>query len=70
MGDHVNYGEWQFQELPRAGDLVHIVGFDGQHHYSIVRHVEHSPVSVHKSGAPESIIQSDWKSTYPADQFP
>ena len=67
MGNHVNYGEWQFQELPRSSDLVHIIGHDGKHHYVTVRHVEHSPVSVHKTGEPASIIVSDWKSTHPAD---
>lgn len=69
LGNQVNYGEWQFQGLPFPGDLVHITGHDDKHHYATVRHVEHSPVSVHKTGEPESIIVTDWRSTHPADGF-
>ena len=70
LGNKINQGEWNFQQLPAPGDLVHIIGHDGKHHYSTVRHVEHSPVSVHRTGEPESIIVSDWKSTHPADGHP
>jgi len=70
LGQHLNYGEWQFQELPRVGDLVHIVGYDGQHHYSTVRQVLHSPVSAHKAGEPTSLIKTVWKESLPADDHP
>ncbi|MFN7389980.1 hypothetical protein [Brevundimonas sp.] len=67
LGHQINHGEWTFQQLPAPGDLVHIVGKDGQHHYASVRHVEHSPVRLEGQGQPAAIIVTDWSSTHPAD---
>jgi len=67
-GNHVNWGDWHFVQLPSPGDLIAVKDYKGMIHYATVRHTEHKVTSVHRADeAPSAIVITDWKSAYDDD---
>jgi hypothetical protein len=64
--ENANWGEWEFQQLPNAGDYISLSLPDGIHSLT-VQHVEHEPRPSDRPEArePQAVLVTDWMTVRP-----